>query len=169
MFYTAIYVAILTLLPPMFDGPARALVATGMPLISIAVSLGLGVALLRWMAAWRLAQLGLALGLGFVVLLWVAWGGSLAVVAALGLASALGLVQGASFAAIPELNLSPGARAMAAGAVAQMGNLGTTTGTPVLAWLIGALGIGGVVLFVVPLCLGGVLMHQWLAARRAGA
>ena len=167
VFYTAIYVAILTLLPPMFDGPARALVATGMPLISIAVSLGLGVALLRWMAAWRLAQLGLALGLGFVVLLWVVWGSPLAVVAALGLASALGLVQGASFAAIPQLNPSPGARAMAAGAVAQMGNLGTTTGTPVLAWLIGASGINGVLLFVVPLCIGGVVMHQWLAGRRA--
>lgn len=166
VFYTLIYVAVLTLLPPMFDGAARALVATGMPLISIAVSLGLGVALLRWLAAWRLVQLGLGLALGFGVALWAAWGGAYAVAAALGLASALGLVQGASFASIPQLNASPAARAMAAGAVAQMGNLGTTTGTPVLAWLIGALGIGGVLLFVTPLCLGGVVMHQWLAVRR---
>lgn len=166
VFYTMIYVAILTLLPPMFSGAARGWVATGMPLMSIAVSLGLGVALLRWMPAWRLVQLGLALGLGFVVVLWAVWGGVFAVAAALGLASALGLVQGASFASIPQLNASPGARAMAAGAVAQLGNLGTTTGTPVLAWLIGALGIGGVLLFVAPLCVGGVVMHQWLAGRR---
>jgi len=167
VFYTLIFVAVLTLLPPMFRGTGRALVATGMPLISIAVSLVLGVALLKLMPAVRLVQLGLALGFFGAVLLWATWGGAFAVAAALALASALGLVQGASFAAIPQLNASPGTRAMAAGAVAQLGNLGTTTGTPVLALLIGALGIGGVLLFVAPLCLGGVLMHQWLAGRRA--
>ena len=65
--------------------------------------------------------------------------------------AALGLVQGASFAAIPQLNPMPEDRARAAGAIAQLGNLGTTTGTPLLAWLVSQAGASGLALFV--LCL----------------
>lgn len=50
----------------------------------------------------------------------------------LGLAGALGIVQGASFASIPQLNASDADRVGAAGAIAQLGNLGTTSGTPLL-------------------------------------
>ena len=85
--------------------------------------------------------------------------------AALGLA-ALGIVQGASFAAIPQLNAGEGERSLAAGAVAQLGNLGTTTGTPLLAALIAGFGAAGVVGFAVPLCLGGIVLHSLQARRR---
>jgi len=57
-------------------------------------------------------------------------------------------------------------RSLAAGAVAQLGNLGTTTGTPILAVLIAAFGPAGVVGFAVPLCLGGILVHGLQARRR---
>jgi hypothetical protein len=76
-------------------------------------------------------------------------------------------VQGASFAAIPELNSTPDARAKAAGAVAQLGNVGTTLGTPILLALAAALGPVALTLFALPLCLGGIAMHGWLRARRA--
>ena len=82
------------------------------------------------------------------------------------LAAALGIVQGASFAAIPQPNADGGGRSLAAGAVAQLGNLGTTTGTPILAVLIAAFGPAGVVGFAVPLCLGGILVHSLQARRR---
>ena len=86
--------------------------------------------------------------------------------AALVLAAALGIVQGASFAAIPQLNAGEGERSLAAGAVAQLGNLGTTTGTPLLAALIAGFGAAGVVGFAVPLCLGGIVLHSLQARRR---
>ena len=82
------------------------------------------------------------------------------------LAAALGIVQGASFAAIPQLNAGEGERSLAAGAVAQLGNLGTTTGTPLLAALIAGFGAAGVVGFAVPLCLGGIVLHSLQAGRR---
>jgi DHA1 family inner membrane transport protein len=167
-FYTILYVAILTLLPPML-GADRALAATAMPLVSIAVSLTLGVWLLRRMTAVRLVQLGFAVALVAAVALGPVWQApGLRLGAVLLLSAALGIVQGASFASIPQLNASEGDRSLAAGAVAQLGNLGTTTGTPVLAALIGAFGAAGVAGFAVPLCLGGIVLHSLQARRRRG-
>lgn len=165
--YTLVYVAVLTLLPPMLPPEHRAFAATGMPLVSIAVSLTLGVALLNHLTAYRLVQVGFALAVICAVALWGLWGGAFGVVASLALAAALGLVQGASFASIPQLNHSAGARAMAAGAVAQLGNLGTTTGTPLLAWLVAGHGVNGLAGFLILFPVLGILMHEVQARRRA--
>jgi DHA1 family inner membrane transport protein len=166
VFYTVIYVALLTLLPPMMREDQRALVATGMPLISIAVSLTFGVWLLSRVGAVVLVQFGFALGAAASIGLWVFWGQGAATVYALILAAAMGIVQGASFACIPQLNANGPDRARAAGAIAQLGNLGTTTGTPLLAAIIAASGATGLFLFILPFCLCGIVVHQWLAIRR---
>ena len=165
--YTFLYVAMLTLLPPEVPLAERALVAAGMPLISIVVSMTLGVWLLGRMPAWRLVQLGYGLAVpGFAVLALV-WGdGPMMAVAGLWLAAALGLVQGACFAAIPELNPGVDARARAAGAIAQLGNLGTTTGTPVLAAVLVGMGPAGLCMVAVAACALGAGLHQMQARRR---
>jgi predicted MFS family arabinose efflux permease len=166
-FYTILYVAILTLLPPMM-GDQRALAASAMPLVSIAVSLTLGVWLLRRMSAVHLVQAGFAVAIAGTVLMGAAWGvAPLRLAGALMMAAALGIVQGASFAAIPQLNAAPQDRSLAAGAIAQLGNLGTTSGTPLLALLVAGFGPAGVVGFALPLCLGGILIHAFQARRRA--
>ena len=168
VFYTALYVAILTLLPPLLPEGQRALAAAGMPLFSIAVSLTLGVWALAHVSAVRLVVLGYGVGALAAVILGLVWGqGTLVLLAAFALAGAMGIVQGASFAAIPQLNHSAEDRARASGAVAQLGNLGTTTGTPVLALMIGAMGPAGVVAFALPLCLLGIVVHLVQGWRRA--
>jgi predicted MFS family arabinose efflux permease len=165
-FYTLLYVALLTLLPPML-GADRALAATAMPLVSIAVSLTLGVWLLHHLSAVHLVQAGFALALGAAVAMGLFWQMPVPrLMAALLLAAALGIVQGASFAAIPQLNAGEAERSLAAGAVAQLGNLGTTTGTPLLAALIAGFGAAGLAGFAVPLCLGGIVLHSLQARRR---
>lgn len=168
LFYALMYVAFLTFMPQLVDPDARAFVATAMPLASIAISLTLGVYLLRYIPAVTLAQAGFFGAAVLMVLLW-AFSDLGAVVAVLAILTAalFGLVQGASFAAIPELNDPAEDRARAAGAVAQLGNVGTTCGTPVLALFIAGAGLDGVVLFALPLCLGGFLAHEWLKRRRA--
>lgn len=166
VFYTMLYVALLTLLPPML-GKDRVFAATVMPLLSIGVSLTLGVWLLKRMPAVRIVQGGYAVGLSAAVLLGLFWDvPPIRLAAALTLTAALGMVQGASFASIPQLNPVEADRARASGAVAQLGNLGTTTGTPLLAALVGAFGPAGVIGFAVPLCAGGILIHAWQAKRR---
>lgn len=165
--YTFLYVAILTLLPPETPATHRALIAAGMPLVSIAVSLTLGVRLLKRLSAVRLVQLGYLAAIPGFLILWLSWGQGAGMVAGgFVLSAALGIVQGASFASIPELNATPDDRARAAGAVAQLGNLGTTTGTPVLAALLASAGPAGLAFAAVILCGLGIGLHQLQARRR---
>ena len=168
VFYTALYVALLTLLPPLLPAGQRTLAAAGMPLLSIAVSLTLGVWGLRYISAVHMVQAGYSAGCLATLLLWAGWGqGMVALVAAFALAAAMGIVQGASFASIPQLNETAEDRARASGAVAQLGNVGTTTGTPVLALMIAGMGPSGVMAFALPLCLAGIALHALQARRRA--
>lgn len=167
--YTFLYVALLTLVPPETPESHRALIAAGMPLVSIAVSLTLGVRLLGRMSAVRLVQAGYAVAIPGFLILWVFWGSGAGMVAGgFLLSGALGIVQGASFASIPELNASAEDRARAAGAVAQLGNLGTTTGTPVLAVLLTSAGPVGLAIAAVLLCGAGIAIHALQRARRMG-
>jgi predicted MFS family arabinose efflux permease len=166
--YTFLYVAVLTLLPPETPATHRALIATGMPLVSIAVSLTLGVRLLGRMSAVRLVQWGYATAIPGFLILWAFWGQGAGMVAGgFLLSAALGIVQGASFASIPELNAGSDDRARAAGAVAQLGNLGTTTGTPVLAALLAASGPSALALAATVLCGAGIAVHALQEMRRA--
>ncbi len=165
--YTITYVALMTLLPPLIGGPHQGFIATAMPLVSIAVSLTLGVWLLGRISAVKAVQLGFAVAVLAGVMLWLGPQNPTALTgAALVMAGALGLVQGASFAAIPQLNASAEDRSAAAGAIAQLGNLGTTSGTPLLAALIMGFGISGVGLFVIGFSLAGIAIHRVQAARR---
>lgn len=166
--YTALYVAVLTLLPPLMPPAMQAGVAAGMPLVSILVSLTLGVWLLSRITAVQLVQAGFAVGAVAALMLGLFWGqGAWMLAASLTLAAAMGIVQGASFASIPQLNASAADRARASGAVAQLGNLGTTTGTPLLAWLIAQTGPAGVAGFALPLCLMGIAVHALQSRRRS--
>lgn len=165
--YTFLYVACLTLLPPETPVATRTMMAVGMPLVSIAVSLTLGVVLLSRLPAVRLVQWGYAAAMPGFLVLWFGWGNAWGMVAGgYWLSAALGIVQGATFAAIPELMSQPEDRARAAGAVAQLGNLGTTTGTPVLAAAMAALGAGAMVVVALVLCAVGISLHSLQARRR---
>ncbi|WP_083217399.1 MFS transporter [Thioclava sp. SK-1] len=168
VFYTLIYVAVLTLVPGLVDPDHRALMAAGMPIISIVVSLGLGVWLMRRIPAVQVIQAGF-MGAGIGAIIWAIAPGLGHIAGGFLLAACLGLVQSASFASIPQLNATAGERAQASGAVAQLGNVGTTLGTPILLVLIHWAGAQAVTIFVVPLCLAGFAMHLWQSARRARA
>jgi len=137
LFYTFCFVSILTVLPPFLEPAWRAAIMGAMPLVSIAVSMTLGVVLLRVMSAVQIVMLGFALSALCMVWLWLVPAG---VAACLALAGAMGLIQGATFAAVPQLNDAPTAQTQANGAMAQMGNLGNTLGTPVMALALGGWG-----------------------------
>lgn len=164
--YTVTYVAVLTLLPGMMD-EAGGFIGVAMPLVSIALSLTLGVWLLGRMRAVTLVQAGFAGAILCTAGLWLAWGqGGAASALALGVAGCLGIVQGASFAALAELNPGIEGRAQGAGAIAQLGNLGTTTGTPLLVWLIATAGETGLALFLIGFSALGIAIHALQARRR---
>lgn len=168
--YTITFVAFLTVMPQQFLGrPEQAVLATFMPLVSVALSLTLGIWLMQRMPAYRMVQAGFGAAVLFSAVLWLVWGQDLPTkLAAFGIAGALGLVQSASFASIAQLNPDPESRTRAAGAIAQLGNLGTTSGTPLLVWLIAVAGIDGLALFLAAFSALGIALHAAQARRRSG-
>lgn len=169
--YTVTYVAFLTLMPQQFLGrPEQAVLAVFMPLVSVAVSMTLGIWAMQRIPAVQVVQAGFAATIVFSALLWVFWATSLPMLlAAFGVAGGLGLVQSASFASIAQLNPSAEGRTRAAGAIAQLGNVGTTTGTPLLIWLIDGAGSAALALFLGGFAALGIALHGWQARRRAAA
>lgn len=161
LFYTFSFVSILTVLPPYLPEGWRAITMAAMPLTSIAVSMTIGVALLRRSPAVRVVQAGFALSALSMVWLWLTPGLPLPCLA---LAAAMGLIQGASFTAVAQLNHGPAAQAQANGAVAQMGNLGNSLGTPIMAF--GLVTFGGAAL---PLLAGGAFVMGLMAHLLLGA
>lgn len=77
-----------------------------------------------------------------------------------------GLTAGANFAAVPELNDTAEDQARANGAMAQIGNVGTFSGTPIYALVAGNLwGIAGI---SIAICIAGMAFAGWAyhAARQ---
>jgi MFS family permease len=130
--YAFLFLALVTWLPEALVAPWLAPV---LPVVGIAGALSAG-------ALVRLVAPG-----------WLVSGGFVAMAALFGVALAVpgiaapvsvvamlvsGMVAGGGFAAVPALNATDADRALANGALAQLGNIGTFAGTPVLA----ALGAG---------------------------
>ena len=163
LFYTLTFVALLAVLPGLVEPDARAFTAAAMPLASIASSMTLGVVLLRRVGAVRVLGIGFASAIAVAATLPLFPGEPLPCIA---LFAALGLVQGASFAAIPELNPDPREQALANGALAQSGNVGNACGTPLLLGLLGAGGFGAMIALVVLCYVAAIAVHARLAVRR---
>ena len=163
LFYTFSFVSILTVLPPYLPEAWRAATMAAMPLTSIAVSMSIGVALLRRLPAVYVVQTGFGLSALSMVWLWLAPGTPLACLA---LAGAMGLIQGASFTAVAQLNTGPAAQAQANGAVAQMGNLGNSLGTPVMAFGLASFGAAALPLLAGGAFVMGLVAHLLLGTVR---
>ncbi|WP_424974455.1 MFS transporter [Dinoroseobacter sp. S124A] len=163
LFYTFCFVSLLTLLPPYLDPAQRTFLIGAMPLVSITASLTLGVWLLRRVSSVTVIQIGFLSSAVCAVAL-IIWPGH--AVLCLIFAACLGLVQGASFASVPDLNPTAEGRILSNGAMAQTGNIGNTLGTPVLFAISVGLGYSAMLItlgFV--LCLGA-MAHGVLALRR---
>ncbi|WP_425090697.1 MFS transporter [Tropicimonas sp. S265A] len=164
LFYTFSYVSLLTLLPPYLDPGSRALVLGAMPLISIVASMTLGVWLMRRVSPVYVVQLSflsaavLALCLGM-------WQGHPAL--CLALAAALGLAQGAGFAAVPFLNATGADRALSNGGMAQTGNIGNTLGTPVLFFVATTMGYTSMLITLAAVLVMGFATHAGLHLLRS--
>jgi len=163
LFYTLTFVSLLAILPAMVDPSQRAMVTAAMPLASIASSLTLGTWLLRRLQAVQVILIGFALAICLALAL-IALGVSAWL--AIALFASLGLVQGASFAAVPQLNPGLPERALANGGLAQMGNIGNGLGTP-MALAILTLGSGlGLPLFLIISYAAAIATHLALGRMR---
>ncbi len=163
LFYTCTFVAIMTVVPPLLTDFERAVVVPMLPIASIVSSFTLNALLLRYLPAVQVVLIGLGAAMLFsltgLVLPLNGW-------LLLCLFAAMGLVQSASFACIPQLNPSASSQALANGAMSQMGNLGNLIGTPLMFALLTSFGTSSIYLMLIG-CFGAALAaHLWLAHLR---
>ena len=154
--YATLFLALVTFLPPLFGSPWLSPV---LPLAGLAGSLLAGP-LMRRLPPGRLVGGGfMALACAFG-LVWMAGdAGAYLAIPAMALS---GVVAAAGFAAVPWLNPTMADRARANGAMAQLGNVGTFSGTPVIA----AAGAAALLPITIALCVFAALLTG-LAYRAA--
>ena len=163
-FYTATAIALLTFLPPQ-AGADRVWLAVALPLLSIGGNFlagWLAQSLLRPSLLVRLAFAGVAAAaLALGACLWLGVANTPFAPVALVLIALVGLAGGAAFALVPYLSDAPPVQARATGAVAQLGNLGSTLGPPVFAYALEGLGPVGLVLPLGIFALAGLSLATW--------
>lgn len=164
LFYTLTFVSLLTVLPEFVAEEDRTLIAGILPLSGLIMSITIGMLLLSYFAAITIVMFGFALALATVMLIAILPSTPWLLVA---LVATLGLVQGASFAAIPQLNTTTTTQAHANGAMAQMGNLGNTLGTPIALVMLASFGFNGLLGFLGLCYASGLIIHLIQARRRS--
>lgn len=163
LFYTLTFVSLITILPGLLPPQSRGTVISLMPLASIAVAMLCVPPLLTRFSTVNVVILGFLLAA--LTLALIPLGVPISVVS-IALFAVLGLVQGASFAAVPQLNGSVETRALANGAMAQMGNLGNLLGTPLLLSILTFTGIETAFVAIAGLYLTGAALHGYLNRLR---
>ena len=163
VFYTFCFVSVLTVMPSFIDPSERAFVTGAMPLASIVSSMTVGVWALRHISAVGVVIWGF--GCSIVSMVWLGIDPANAY-GCIALAASLGLIQGASFAAVPQLNNTAETQAQANGAMAQMGNVGNTIGTPIMVAALAGFGYVALPIFVSIALLMGLLVHLILSRVR---
>lgn len=166
LFYTLTFVSMLAILPTMVDPSQRAFAAAAMPLSSIVSSMTIGNILLRYMTAVSVIVIGFATAIVLVLVFLLTGPGTWLFIA---LFACLGLVQGASFAAVPELNISLEGRALANGGIAQTGNIGNALGTPAMLAVVATGADTGLPALLIGCYASAIIVHLALARGRANA
>lgn len=164
LFYTLTFVSLLAVLPEFVPEERRAFITGTLPLVSIATSLIVVPILLRSFKPTGVVMAGFGIAtLGAIGLLLIEDPSAAAAL----LFAALGIVQGASFAAVPTLNESAPDRALANGLMAQTGNVGNLLGTPLLLLMGRLSGTTGIVSAILVGYLAAIGCHYWLDRRRS--
>ncbi|MBO9444892.1 MFS transporter [Ruegeria sp. R14_0] len=162
-FYTLTFVSLLAILPGQLPEATRASIAGLMPLAGIVLSLLVVPLLLNFVSSVFVINLGFGLAILTISALFL---GAPLTVVCIALFAVLGLVQGGSFAAVPQLNTSAEAQALSYGAMAQMGNGGNLLGTPFLLAILLRTDEAGMLTVVIGIYLIAIALHLWFAARR---
>jgi MFS family permease len=153
--YASIFIALIAFLPSALDAMWLTPV---LPLVNLTGTFASGF------IARRIAASKLSIG-GFVAagVLFAVMGLTGSIAVALFAMFATGITAGANFAAVPEFNDTPQDQARANGALAQIGNIGTFSGTPIYALV--ATSLWGITAVSVTICVIGVIFAGLAYAR----
>lgn len=159
VWYTIQYIALLAVLPIALDLPLWAI--TAIPLLSIVGTLWGGF-LGKRIRPDQLVMIGFALTIAASGLVYVA---SPAIWPLMILFFVMAIIPAASFAAIPYFNAALTDRARATGGIAQLGNVGTTLGTPIFVLIFDQAGLAGVCVIIGLFCGVGMICTTVLRSK----
>ena len=158
--HTLVFLGLLTFLPQILGGWT----APVLPLVALLGTFGAG-AMARHLAPSRILLVAFVVSTTGLLLasllpedmrLWIV----------MPLMVVIGLVPGAAFANVPHLNDNSSDQALANGAIAQLGNVGTATSVPLLAFALTA-GFAGITAVVSTISVIGFVV-VWLIHRKIG-
>jgi len=155
--HTLLFLGLLTFLPDFIGAWSAPL----LPLIALVGTFGAGW-VARYIAPRTLLLAGFGLTLALSAILLVIPGEPLVLIV-FALLIVIGLVPGASFANVPALNNGEGDQALANGAIAQLGNVGTACSVPLMA-VVSSFGVAGLLSALIAISLLG-LLNVWLIHR----
>lgn len=161
--YTLTYVSLITIIPTLLPEADRAAFISLISLIGIVTSIAGGLLLLPIIAPTNALILSFLSASATLSLYWFGLDIQLVCIATF---TILGIIQSASFAAVPYLNKTAEEQAQANGAMAQMGNLGNAIGTPLLLLVIAHFQLDGMIAAIIAFYLFGAFMHIILDHRR---
>ena len=166
--YTGMYLALQTLTPELAQPADRVWLTAGMPAISVVTTLIAGGLAQFGVSPFRLAASAFAATFACSLLLHFAFafGGPVAPFGFLRMAF-VSLLPGAVYPMIPLLCPTPPVQARAYGAIAQLGNVGSTLGPPLFAGAMAAIGPHGLLVPALALSAAGAAIALW--AERCAA
>jgi predicted MFS family arabinose efflux permease len=167
-FHTFMYIALLTFLPRLSENEnTKNVLLVVLPLISIIGTMIAGLISQYFVSP---AKLSVAAYISLFVLIFVVKllfnNNALFIAASMVLILFSGIIQGSVFSLIPNISLTTEGQTNANGAVAQLGNLGSTLGPPVFSYFL-TLGRDSLIIIVMVFSLLGA-MNGVFIMRKAG-
>jgi MFS transporter, AAHS family, 3-hydroxyphenylpropionic acid transporter len=166
-FHTFMYIALFTFLPSLSENEnTKNLLLVILPLISIIGTMITGVIVQYFVSPSKLSVVAYISLLVLIFTVKLSFGNNaLFVTASIVLILFSGIIQGAVFSLIPNISLTMEDQTNANGAVAQLGNLGSTLGPPVFSYFL-ALGRDSLVIIVMLLSVLGVISGVFIMKKQ---
>ena len=169
-FHTFMYIALFTFLPRLsYNENTKNLLLVILPLISIIGTMIAGIISQYFISPSKLSIVAYISLLVLIFVVKISFNNNLLFIAAsMVLILFSGIIQGSIFSLIPNISLTTEDQTNANGAVAQLGNLGSTLGSPVFAYFL-TLGRNSLIIIVMLLCLLGVITGIYITKEEQHA
>jgi len=165
-FHTFMYIALFTFLPGLSGNEnTRSLLLVILPLISIVGTMLAGIATQYFIAPSKLCVFAYLSLLVLIFAIRLSFNNnSLFVIFSMILILFSGIIQGSVFSLIPKISLTTEDQTNANGSVAQLGNLGSTLGSPIFSYFL-VFGRDSIIIIVMLLGLSGAICGKYITKR----
>jgi len=165
-FHTFMYIALFTFLPGLSDNEnTRNLLLVALPLISIIGTMIAGIVTQYLLSPSKLSVTAYIALIALIITVMLSFGNNtFFIISTFILILFSGIIQGSVFSLIPNISISTDEQTKGNGSVAQLGNLGSTLGSPVFSYFL-LFGRNSVIIIVIILSVLGALTGLFITKK----